>query len=218
MGQTMLTLYYFPGACSMAAHAALEETGTPYERVSVNLREGEQNGEAFRKINARGQVPALRIGDKVITESVAILTYVGRRFLEANLLPADPVDEARCVSWMTWISSTVDPLFRRAARPERFVTDEAARPAVAAAAKEAYWARCQEIDAHLEGRTWMMGDHYSVCDPYALVYYAWAPRFGLPVAELAAYAALKDRLLERPAVRRVLEREKSSLLKAAPVS
>lgn len=214
----MLTLYYFPGACSMAAHAALEETGTAYERVSVNLREGEQNGEAFRKINARGQVPVLRLNDKIITESVAILTYVGQRFPQAKLLPANPVDEARCISWMTWISSTVDPLFRRAARPERFVSDEAIRPAVAAAAKEAYWTRCQDIDAHLQGKTWMMGDHYTVCDPYALVYYAWAARFGLPVTELAAYSALRHRLLERPAVRRVLEREKSPLLKAAPVS
>jgi glutathione S-transferase len=214
----MLTLYYFPGACSMAAHAALEETGAAYQRVMVNLREGEQNGEAFRKINARGQVPALRVGDKVIAESVAVLIYVGRRFPEAGLLPPDPVDEARCVCLMAWIASAVDPLFRRAARPERFVTDEAARPAVAIAAKEAYWAKCQEIDEHLAGKQWMMGDHYTVCDPFALVYYAWAPRFGLPVAELAAYTALKDRLLARPAVRRVLEREQSPLLKAAPVS
>jgi glutathione S-transferase len=212
----MLTLYYWPGACSMAAHAALEETGTVYERIEVNLREGEQNRETFRQINPRGEVPVLRVGDKVITQSVAILTYVGRQFPEAALLPSDATDEARCLSIMTWISSAVDPLFRRLARPERFVAGEAARTAVGNAAKDAYWVKCQEIDALLSGKAWMMGTQYTVCDPYALVYYGWAARFGLPVKELAAYTELKDRLLERPAVRRVLEREQSQLLKPVP--
>jgi glutathione S-transferase len=50
------------------------------------------------------------------------------------------------------------------------------------------------------------------------VYYGWAPRFGLPVAELTAFTAMKNRLLERPAVRRVLEREENPLLKTAPVT
>jgi glutathione S-transferase len=209
----MLTLYYWPGACSMAAHAALEETETSYQRIAVNLRDGEQNGETFRQINPRGEVPVLRVGDKVITQSVAILTYVGRQFPEAGLLPSDATDEAHCLSIMTWISSVVDPLFRRLARPERFVADEAARNAVRNAAKDAYWAECQEIDTLLSGKAWMMGAQYTVCDAYALVYYGWAARFGLPVKELAAYTGLKDRLLQRPAVRRVLEREQSPLLK-----
>jgi glutathione S-transferase len=214
----MLTLYYFPGACSMAAHVALEETETAYERKSVNLRAGEQNGEAFRRINPRGEVPVLSVGDKVITQSVAILTYVGRQFPQAGLLPSDVVDEARCVAVMAWISSAVDPLFRRLARPERFVADEAARVAVKEAAKDAYWAKCQEIDALLEGKAWMMGAQYTVCDPYVLVYYGWAARFGMPVKDLVAYTQLKDRLLERPAVRRVLEREQSALLGPMPTS
>lgn len=208
----MLTLYYCPGACSMAAHVALEETGTRYEAKSVNLRAGEQHDAAFRQINPRGEVPVLSVDDKVITQSVAILSFIGRRFPDAQLLPEDAADEARCLAAMAWISSTVDPLFRRAARPERFVADEAARSAVKSAAKDAYWAKCQEIDASLSGKLWMIGS-YTVCDPYALVYYGWA--VGLPVAELTAYTNLKRRLLERPAVRRVLEREQSPLLQPA---
>jgi glutathione S-transferase len=61
----------------------------------------------------------------------------------------------------------------------------------------------------------LMGEQYTVCDPYALVYYGWAARFSLPVKELAAYTQLKDRLLQRPAVRSVLDREQSPLLAAA---
>jgi glutathione S-transferase len=211
----MLTLYFFPGACSMAAHVALEETGTPYQRISVNLRSGEQNEQDFRRINPHGQVPILDAEGTVIAESVAILTYVARRFPEAGLLPADPAEEARCLALMTWISSQVDPVFRRLARPERIVADEAARSAVKEAATGAYWTKCQEIDALIADKPWMMGTQYTVCDPYALVYYGWAARFGLPVAELPGYTTLKQRLLERPAVRRVLEREQHPLLKTA---
>jgi glutathione S-transferase len=211
----MLTLYFFPGACSMAAHVALEETGVRYERKSIDLRAGEQTGEDFRRVNPRGQVPVLDVDGTAITESVAILTYVGRRFPDAELLPSDAAGEARCLALMTWISSQVDPVFRRMARPERIVGDEAARIAVRRDATDAYWMKCQEIDALLVDRTWMMGTQYSVCDPYVLVYYEWAARFGLPVTSLVGYTRLKTRLLERPAVRRVLEREQHPLLKSA---
>jgi glutathione S-transferase len=211
----MLKLYYCPGACSMAAHVALEETGVPYEGIPVNLRKGEQHAEPFKQINPRAEVPVLKVGDEAITQSVAILAYIGRAFPGAALLPREAVAEARCLSTLTWISCAVDPQFRRMARPERFVADEAAHASVKTGAKEAYWTRCQEIDAQLSGQPWLAGDQYTVCDPYALVYYGWASLFGLPVSELSAYSDLKDRLLMRPAVRRVLEREKSPLLKAA---
>jgi glutathione S-transferase len=208
----MLTFYYCPGACSMAAHVALEEIGARYEGHRVKLSEGEQRSAAYLSVNPRAQVPALSVGGKVITESVAILTYLARAFPEAQLIPPDDVGQARCQATMTWISSAVDPLFRRAARPERFVAYEGARPAVKRAAEEAYWSKCQEIDALIGGNEWITGAQYTVCDPYALVYYGFALRFGFPLTDLTAYTRLKNQLLSRPAVRKVLEREQHPLL------
>jgi glutathione S-transferase len=72
-------------------------------------------------------------------------------------LPIDDVDQARGIATLAWIASAVDPLFRRAARPERFVTNEATQPAVRDAAHNAYWAKCREIDSLLSGKKWMMG-------------------------------------------------------------
>lgn len=210
----MLTLYFFPGACSTAAHIAIEETGAPYEARRVALRDGEQRSPAYLAINPRGQVPALSVDGGVITENAAILAYLGRRYPSAELLPSDPVEEARCLAMLTWISNTVDKAFRQAARPERFVADETARPAVQESGRNAYWGHCQEIDALLEGRSWLIGDRYTVADPYALVYYGWGLRLKLPMQDLANYTRHKDRLLQRPAVRTVLEREDSPLLKA----
>jgi glutathione S-transferase len=211
----MLTLYYCPGACSMAAHVVIEETGAPYEGRAVLLPNGEHRTEAYAAVNPRNQVPALSVDGKVITECVAILTYLARRYPDARLLPADDIDQARCLATLAWIASAVDPLFRRAARPERFVADEAAQLAVKQAAREAYWGKCREIDGMLSGKMWMMGAQYSVCDPYALVYFGWGQRLGLPMAELENYCAFRNRMLERPAVRKVLEREQSPILKAA---
>ncbi|WGS19886.1 MULTISPECIES: glutathione S-transferase family protein [unclassified Bradyrhizobium] len=211
----MLTLYYCPGACSMAAHVALEEAGASFESVLVNLRKGEQHAEPFKKINPRGEVPVLKVGDEPITQCVAILAYIGRAFPEAELLPKDGVAEARCISMLSWISNSVDPQFRRMVRPERFVADQVAHGSVKDGAKEGYWRQCQEIDTLLSSQAWLGGNQYTVCDPYALVYYGWAAVFGLPVAELVSYTDHKERLLARPAVRRVLEREKSPLLKTA---
>jgi len=75
----MLTLYYAPGACSMASHIALEETGVPYEAKPVSLATGEHlKDEYLNNVNPRGKVPALRTDEGVLTENVAIITYLAR--------------------------------------------------------------------------------------------------------------------------------------------
>jgi glutathione S-transferase len=212
----MLTLYYSPGACSLASHLALEESGAAYEPKQILISKGEQNTPEYRRINPRGKVPALAAEDgAVIVENVAILTYLARRFPEARLMPTDPVGEAHCLSMMAWLSNTVHPAFTRIFRPERFIEDESAFPGVKESGRKAFWANLQELDGLLDGKPWTQGAQFTVCDGYALVFYAWATRIDLPVAELKNYTALKDRMLERPAVRTVLGREKNVLLPAA---
>jgi glutathione S-transferase len=203
----MLTLYFSPGACSMASHIALEETGAKYEPHPVQLSKGEQKTEAYLKINPRGRVPALRVDDQVLTENLAILTYIAKRFPEAKLLPSDPLQEARCLSNMAFFSSTVHTTFAHIMRPERYSKDEAAHANIKDVGRETFHGYLREIDSMLAGKNWVMGDQYTVCDPYALVFYWWGTRIELPTGELAAYTAHKNRMLQRPAVRRALEQE-----------
>jgi glutathione S-transferase len=211
----MLKLYFSPGACSMASRLTLEESGAKFEEQPVALAKGEQKTEAYLKINPRGKVPALAIDGKVLTENVAILTYVAKQFPAAKLLPADPVEEMRCISTMAWLSNTVHPSFTHIFRPERFAEDQAAQASVKETGRKAFWANLQEIDGLLAGKEWLMGAQFTTCDPYALVFYSWGTRIELPVKELANYTAWKGRMLKRPAVQRVLEREQSVLLQAA---
>src|SRR5438874_10295122 len=129
----MLTLYYAPGACSMASHIAIEETGAPYKTKLVNLARGEQTKPEYQNsVNPRGKVPALRTDDGVLTENVAILTYLARTFPDAKLLPTDPIGLARCLSHMAYLSNALHPTFARIVRPERIAPDPAAQEAVKA--------------------------------------------------------------------------------------
>ncbi len=212
----MLTLYYSPGACSMASHIGLEEAGASFETKLVALAKGEQRTPEYLKINPRGKVPALRLDDgSVLVENTAILAYLGRRFPEKGLLPKDPVAEARCISMMAWLSNTVHPAFTHIFRPERFAEDPNAAASVKETGKKNFWAALEELDGLVAGKKWMQGDQFTGCDPYALVFYGWGTRIELAMRELKNYTAWKDRMLERPAVRKVLEREQNILLKAA---
>src|SRR5881227_4014835 len=76
----MLTLYFSPGACSLASHIGLEETGAPYEAKPILLAKQQQKTEAYLKINPQGKVPSLSIDNKILIENTAILTYLTRRF------------------------------------------------------------------------------------------------------------------------------------------
>jgi glutathione S-transferase len=209
----MLTLYYSPGVCSMASHIGLEETGAPYEKRPTLLPKGEHKSESYLKINPRGKVPALDADGKIITENTAILTYLGRRFPEKKLLPSDPIEEVRCISTMAWFSNSVHPPYTHYVRPERYADGEAAQASVKETGKKTFHTQCTEIDGLLQGKQWIMGDQFTVADGYALVFYGWGLRAELPMKDLRNYTAWKDRMVARPAVRKVLESEESVILK-----
>ncbi len=210
----MTTLYYAPGACSTASHIALEESGAAFEGKPLSFARAEQRTPEYLKINPRGRVPALVVEDGTIVENTAILTYVAQALSGGTLLPQQPAAMARAISLMAWFSNTVHPAFTHIGRPERFATDVATHANLKETGRANFHGFLQEIDGLLAGKSWMLGEQFSVVDGYALVFYGWGKRIDLPVADLKNYTAFKDRMLARPAVRRVLEREQSVLLAA----
>jgi glutathione S-transferase len=201
----MLTLYYGPGACSMAAHIVLEESGEKYEPKRMDLGKGEQKTEAYLKIHPLGRVPALGLDDgSPLTENTAILPYLGKRF---KLWPTDPLAEARALSTIGFFAATVHPAHAHISRPERYATDTSYFPNIQAQGKKSFHEYLKQIDGMLAGREWL-SDSYSVLDPYAFTFYTWGIRREVPMAEMKNYTAHKDRMLKRPAVQRVVEDEK----------
>jgi glutathione S-transferase len=110
----MLKLYFVPGASSMAVHIALLEIGVPFEARPLSFARHEQRSPEFLALNPEGKVPTLVIDGRPLTEVAAILFYLARRFPDAALLPRDDIEtEARAVSWMSFIASTLHPARRR---------------------------------------------------------------------------------------------------------
>ena len=202
-------LFYSPGACSLASHIALEETGRPYRAVETLLSKNQHQTPEFLAINPRGRVPALAVDGKVITENTAILTWIATAFPEAKLLPDDLVERMQCIAQMAWFSNTPHIFQRAKFRPYRFVDREELYDDIRKKALSSYWECMQEIEGLIGDKEWMMGDAYTVVDPYALVFYGWGTSNGLPMQDLARYTRHKDQMLARPAVRTVIEREKN---------
>ena len=204
----MLTLFYAPAACSMAAHIVLEESGEKYRPRRMDLSKGEQKSPEYLKIHPLGRVPALELDDgSPLTENTAILPYLGKRF---GLWPADPAEEARALSVIGFFASSVHPAHAHIGRPERYTEDKSAFPGIQAMGKKAFHEYLEQVDGMYAGREWLSGE-YSVLDAYALVFYAWGLKRELPVAQLKHYSALKDRMQQRPAVQRVVADESVKL-------
>ena len=201
----MLTLYYAPGACSMAAHIVLEESGEKYQPRKVDLAGGEQRTAAYLKLNPLGRVPVLGLDDGTsLPENTAILPYLGKRF---GLWPKDPLAEAKALSLIGFFATSVHPAHAHVGRPERYTDDTAAFPGIKDKGLKTFHGYLQQIDGMLAGREWF-SDAYSVLDPYGFVFYTWGVRRELPMGELKNYTAHKDRLLKRPAAARVVADEK----------
>ncbi len=201
----MLTLYFAPGACSLAAHIVLEESGEPYTPREVDFAHAEQRSDAYLKINPQGRVPVLGLDSgEPLAENTAILPYLGKRF---GLWPTDPLAEAKALSLIGFFAASVHPAHAHVSRPERYAADQAVFPALKQRGLEAFHGYLKQIDGMLAGKDWFSG-RYSVLDPYGFVFYTWGIRRELPVRDLKNYTAFKERMLQRPAVQRVVEQEK----------
>lgn len=211
-------LYYSPGACSLAVHVVLEEIGTPYTLQEVSVARAETQQSAYLALNPKGRVPALAIPSetKLLTELPAILVYLARQRPQANLLPiASAVEEARAHEWLEWLSGWVHGVgYGGIWRPERFCAqDTSAHEAIRANGRRVVEEAYATIERTLgDGREWSLPSGYTIVDPFLLVLYRWGNRIGLGMrANYAAWTALAERTLERPAVQRALAREGISI-------
>jgi glutathione S-transferase len=205
-----MKLYYSPGACSLAPHIALEETGASFEPVRVDFAATEQRSPAYLAINPKGRVPALVDGDLVVTENPAILRYIARNHPHAALWPDDPRADARCAEWLAWSSSTVHVAYAHVRRAERYATSDAAKAEVVAAGHQSVRALWEEIEGKIGAGPWVLGERYSVVDAYVTVFWGWGrnPVLGYDMAaDFPNWTAQARRMAERPAVQRVFARE-----------
>ncbi|HSC86821.1 MAG TPA: glutathione S-transferase N-terminal domain-containing protein [Polyangiaceae bacterium] len=202
------TLYYSPGAVSLAAHFALEESGVPYRLEQISVKDGQQRSERYLDIHPLGRLPALELEPGVVlTETPALLGYIAELAPERALLPTSGLARARADEWLSLGATTLHVMFLCFFRPDRYTSDQAAQDALRADGKERFVRLLAHVDARLTPGGFALGADYSLVDASLAVFLLWARRFELPVASLQRYGVLTDRVLGRPAVQRALEQE-----------
>ena len=203
----MLTLYYAPGACSLATHIALRETGELFDTHKLDFSKAEQRAPEFLAINPHGRVPALVTDEGVVTEGPAILSYIAERFPEAKLNAGDAYHRAHVRQLIAFFSGTVHTTFAHIFRPERYVGEGGPVDAAKTTARTSLEGYFTEIEAMFAEHEWAAGADYTIADMYPLVFYRWAGKVGFDMRAHEAWTKHVWRMLDRPAVAKAIEAE-----------
>lgn len=198
-----LVLFYSPGACSLAVHAALLQAGAEFEAVRVDLRQKQQLAGEYLRLNPQGRVPTLAVDGRPLVEVVAIADYLDRRFPDAGLLPREDFDRGRNLAAILRLSSDIHPLYRALWIPGWFADDEAAHEAMKATAARRLREFHVELERRLDEGDWGKGEPEGFLAFYTAVFLRWSSAVE-PAGLGPRCEALRARLAGHPALARAL--------------
>ncbi len=204
-----MKLYYAPGACSLSPHIVARELGLPLELKKVdNKTKTIEGGGDYRKVNARGYVPALELDNgEILTEGPAIVQYLADLKPEAELAPkAGTFARYRLQEWLNFLTSEIHKQFSPLFKP---TTPEDYKPV----AKEIIATRFDWLDGQLAGKDYLMGSQFTVADAYLFVLLGWTRPTQIDLARWPNLLAFHKRVGARPKVQEALSAE--GLLKKA---
>ena len=208
----MLKFFYAANTCALASHIALEEAGADYETVRLSFATSDQRKPEYLALNPKGRVPALVTDEGVLTETPALLLYIAQRFPRARLAPLDnPFALARVQAFNSYLCSTVHVAHAHRMRGYRWADEPEAIEAMKRKVPHAVGDCFALIDREMLRGPWVMGEVYTICDPYLFTLAQWLEADGVDVAQLPKVAAHRRRMSERPAVRRALAAELSEV-------
>ena len=203
----MLKLYFAPHTCALASRIALEEAGAAFDAVRIDFSSGEQRSAEYLQINPKGRVPSLITERGTLTETPAILTFIAQCWPDARLAPLDAFGLARVQEFNAYLCSTVHVAHAHRMRGTRWADDPDAIAAMQRKVPEAVTACFELIEREMFAGPWVMGETYTLCDPYLFTLAQWWEADGVDSARLVKLQEHRRRMLQRPAVRRALEAE-----------
>ncbi|MDM3445081.1 MULTISPECIES: glutathione transferase GstA [Citrobacter] len=198
-----MKLFYKPGACSLASHITLRESGKDFTLDGVDLMKKRlENGDDFFAVNPKGQVPALLLDDgTLLTEGVAIMQYLADTVPDRQLLaPTSSLSRYKTIEWLNYIATELHKGFTPLFRPD---TPEDFKPTVRALLEK----KMQYVNDALQDNQWICGSRFSIADAYLFTVLRWAYAVKLNMAGLSNIDAYMARMVERPAVAAALKAE-----------
>ena len=204
----MLKLYYAPGTCALASHIALHDAGAKFEAIRLDFSRQEQRSDDFLKINPKGRVPALITDKGVLTETPAILAFIARTHPAARLAPVDDEFEfARLQAFNGYISSTVHVNHAHGRRGTRWADDQSSLEDMKRKVPETMAASMLLIERDFFEGPWVMGEQYTIADPYLFTIETWLKGDGVYIEDFPILKDHHERMLARDSVKRALADE-----------
>lgn len=201
----MLKLFYAPGTCALASRIALEDAGVDYEIVRVDFAKQEQRSPEYLKINPKGRVPALATDKGVLTETPAILAYIAQSHPKAGLAPLDDAFAfAEMQAFNCYLSSTVHVNHAHGRRGTRWADEQSSFDDMKRKVPETMAAAMQAIEYGMLEGPWVLGENYSVADPYLFTMSSWLKGDGVDIDRLPRIKDHMQRMAARDSVKRAL--------------
>jgi glutathione S-transferase len=204
----MLKLYYAADTCSLASHIALEDAGADYALDRISFAQNEQRSPDYLAINPKGRVPAMLTDRGILTETPAMLVFIAQSFPHARLAPLDHAFVfAEVQAFNSFLCSTLHVAHAHRMRGQRWADDEAAIAAMKRKVPDSVGACYDLIERHMFRGPWVMGDDYTICDPYLFTIAQWMEGDGVDPARFPRVADHRRRMSERAAVRTAIAQE-----------
>ncbi|HEY1225711.1 MAG TPA: glutathione S-transferase family protein [Ramlibacter sp.] len=209
----MIQLHHCPSTAAMVPHLVLEELGVPYQLVPVDRAANAHKAAAYLRLNPNGLIPVLVDGDLVLYETAAIVLHLCDQHPGSGLAPAVGTrDRAHFHKWLVWLTNTLQATLIVYFYPHRWV-DEGNAEGVAQVRRHAH-AKVVGLLGQLEEQLgshagpWFFGEQYTALDPYVFTLCRWTRNFDSGRArDLPRVGAYLRRMLDRPAVQRVLAQD-----------
>ena len=201
----MLTLYYAPGSCALASLLTLEVANAKYDLIHVDFKSRQQKSPDYLEVNPKGRVPALRTDHGTLTETPAILLYIAQTHPDANLAPNDdPFALAKVNEFNSYLCSTVHVAHAHGRRAYRWADDKDAIAAMRAKVPQNLSDCFDLIDRTMLKGPWVMGEMFSICDPYLFTLTSWLRADGVDMLQFPNVTAHHNRMLSDERVVRLL--------------
>jgi glutathione S-transferase len=208
-GKFTMKLYGCANSRSLRATWALEHAGAEYDYIHVDLFAGEGRQPPFLAMNPAGKVPVLIDEALTLTESAAIVTYVGEKFPSSGLVPTALVDRADYLRWCSFIITELEQPLWSIARHRFILPPEQRVPAIEPVAIREFEHACGLLSAHLESSKFIQKQIFTGCDILAAHTLAWARSARIPLAGARINDYL-DEVYGSPSAARARARERAA--------
>jgi glutathione S-transferase len=204
----MLKLYFTPDTCSLASHIALNDAGAEYTLARISFAGEEQRKPEYLAINPKGRVPALVTDKGVLTETPAMLAFIAQSYPKAALAPLDdPFRFAQTQAFNSYLCATLHVAHSHRMRGSRWADEPASFADMQRKVPESVAACYRLIEDSLPAGPWVMGETYTICDPYLFTMAQWMEGDGVDPSRFPKVSDHRRRMSERPQVRAAIAAE-----------